>query len=122
MERIEVPEAMARRKGQGKKYPSIEDERYRDGMMFPVIEPGFTFDMGQKIFAVGSCFARNIERQLKGFEVPTREFELPEGETAIGARNTILNEYNPGTMAQRIAGAATGASFGEKAFLEEKGG
>lgn len=39
----------------------------------PSFMPRFTLEPGQRIFTIGSCFARNVERTLseRGFDVPT---------------------------------------------------
>jgi len=71
----------------------------------PDINPGFTINKGTKIFTIGSCFARNIERSLRsaGFDVPSfgvvdglndRHGKLLENEPQIG----IFNKYTPPSM------------------------
>jgi hypothetical protein len=104
------------------RYPGKSDRRMAQGAVFPDICPSFTFDRGNRVFTIGSCFARNIEEHLTGFEVPTLRFVAPEAEW-IGRRNGLLNEYNPGTMAQRIERAFTGAASPATTIVEsDKGG
>lgn len=92
----------------GVKYPGIEDFRVRNGVLCPAISPEFRIVPGQRIFTIGSCFARNIEKLLDGYEVPTRKYNAPEGDPLAPRGNTVLNEYNPGTMAHRITVALEG--------------
>lgn len=122
MERISTKEALRRRKGDGKRYPGIDDPRCIDGMMFPIVNPSFTINSTDRIFTIGSCFARNVEAELPDYDVPTTRFSLPDGETLKGTGNAILNEYNPGTMAQRIGRAAEGRNYGDGAIIEEGDG
>lgn len=122
VEGVALSDAMAvrRKNNAGSRYPGSDAARFNDGMLFPNLTPTFRIGDG-RIFTVGSCFARNIEAMLIGRDVPTARFSLPEGEIAANVGNRILNEYNPGTMAQRIGNAATGGSFGSGALLETKG-
>ncbi|MCJ2086978.1 GSCFA domain-containing protein [Methylobacterium sp. E-005] len=82
-----------------------EAHLFKNGGIFPRITPKFGLDSGAKIFTIGSCFARNIERVLVelGFDVPVSRFALegPEPELPMPAPQ-ILNEYNAGTILQRI--------------------
>lgn len=97
-------------------YPSKADPRFLDGLVFPAVSPRFKISRGVQIFTIGSCFARNIEEKLAGFELPTTRFTAPKAEW--GARpNGLLNEYNPGTMHQRISHALSGTGFGDRAIV-----
>jgi len=82
----------------------------------PAFSSRFHLEAGQKIFTIGSCFARNIERDLQraGFEVPTLglTFDMPQWSgTAVDA----LNNYVPHTIAPQIRWA-----FGLEQFDFEK--
>lgn len=86
-------------------YPNRSDSRCNDYVLFPRFTPKFTlaFNSDDSFFTVGSCFARNIEEALQPHNVklPTRSFSVPKEEW--GHRpNGLLNEYNPGTISQRI--------------------
>jgi len=58
---------------------------------FPAVQPGFEIDADQRIFCVGSCFARNIEKHLVriGLDVPSARFSVPYGEFAGERRNLM---------------------------------
>jgi hypothetical protein len=64
------------------------------------------FSPKEKIFTIGSCFARHIERSLRnrGFVVPSMYFTVPEkelfGKTANQAG--ILNKYTPCSMLNEV--------------------
>jgi hypothetical protein len=88
------------------RYPSKANDRVRQGLVFPLLRPKFYLSPGERIFTLGSCFARNIERTLPSeFVLPTREYGVPQNEWPHGPTG-ILNEYNPGTMCRRIEFAA----------------
>ncbi|OSP52936.1 hypothetical protein BV911_18510 [Pseudoruegeria sp. SK021] len=70
-------------------------------MIYPEITPKFTLDRGMKIFTIGSCFARNIEEKLVGFDLPTTRYRVPPEEFPHRP-NGVLNEYTAGTIHDRI--------------------
>jgi len=102
-------------------YPSKLDPRYNLGLIYPSLEPRFFIPQNCTIFTIGSCFARNIEEKLQGFSLPTRSFSVPKTEWP-NRPNGLLNEYNPGTICQRIAWALTGKSFDKSGVIEEGAG
>ena len=63
----------------------------------PWYTPSFSIEPEDRIFTIGSCFARNIEDHLAdlGFDVPTRPalHDLPEDYTDKYASPSILNEF-----------------------------
>jgi hypothetical protein len=87
----------------------------------PIFSPRFHIKPGATVFTIGSCFARNIEQKLSNFNVPTLRFSAPKAESSHAA-NTLLNEYNPGTMAQRIRFALSSSDYPTSTIVETKGG
>lgn len=78
--------------------------RSRDRLLnevWPAVNPSFQLQPGAKVFTIGSCFARNIERNLQklGFHVPTLAFSVPREEAL---NNSILNKYTPAAIFQEI--------------------
>ncbi len=108
--RIPAAEAVENLRAAGARgrYPGRDDARYREPLLFPELTPSFSLTPGQSVFTIGSCFARNIEEHLDGFDLPTRRFGVPFEEWDGKRRNGILNEYNPGSIAQRIERAMRG--------------
>ena len=91
-----------------KRFPSEEDTRCQLDILYPTLSPGFTL-LGDsaKVFTIGSCFARNIEGTLSqhsSIDIPTLSFSVDKSE-ATGKANTLLNQYNPGTISQKILSA-----------------
>jgi hypothetical protein len=121
--RLTLEEAIknAKNAGYARRLPAQDDPRIRNGAVFPEIVPRFSLAKGTSIFIVGSCFARSVEEKLQEFSLPTRRFAAPESERP-GRPNGILNEYNPGTMCQRVEYAAKGASFGDLCIAPEGDG
>ncbi|MCA8906838.1 MAG: GSCFA domain-containing protein [Rhodospirillaceae bacterium] len=99
------------------RFPAKTEKDYRDGLLLPSLEPRFTLTSDQKIFTIGSCFARNIEAELtgRGFDVPVAKFVLPKDEFRHPGPH-MLNEYNAGTILQRIESV-----FGEFRYSDEMG-
>jgi len=72
---------------------------------WPAITPGFNFQKGDKIFTIGSCFARNIEDRLVdlGYNIPMKRFSVPKEEAEYLMRpNGVLNKYTPPSVFQEI--------------------
>jgi len=90
-------------RNKSRKYPDQEDARYRDGLIFPNINPSFTIHPSSSVFTIGSCFARNIEEALvaKGVSVPSLRYTPAKGEET-GRPNTVLNQYNLGSMCEVV--------------------
>lgn len=108
----------ARRQGiKAAKFPAKGEDRVK----LPLFTPRFELHPDMKVFTIGSCFARHIERKLKGFNLPTLQFSAPYAE-APHSSNTLLNEYNPGTMSQRISFALSGTVLPDETIVETKGG
>jgi hypothetical protein len=81
----------------------------------PTFEVPFKMQPGEKIFTVGSCFARNVEAELarRGFVVPMWDiFKRPE----FAKLNVqVINNYGTPSIYNEIAWA-----FGERPFVPEQ--
>lgn len=76
-------------------WPSrLDPENRIEPLCKPGFSPNFHLVPGEKIFTIGSCFARNIEKALasRGFDVVTRRI-LSAGQTLFKHRANILNNY-----------------------------
>ncbi|WP_422009656.1 GSCFA domain-containing protein [Reyranella sp.] len=69
----------------------------------PSFRPRFMLEPGQRIFTIGSCFARGIETTLanRGFDVPTLNLRVDKTGWS-GDPTTILNNYVPPAIAPQI--------------------
>ena len=92
--------------------PKSDTRSYDDGGIFPIIDPPFKLKPGSKVFTIGSCFAREVEAVLAGmgFDVPVSRFTMHEGELDLPAPH-LLNEYNAGTIIQRLESVSGSFSF-----------
>ena len=68
---------------------------------WPALSPSFAIQPDDKVFTIGSCFARNVENSLiaNGVKVPARE-EADALNDANGA--LLLNKYTPPSIFQEI--------------------
>jgi len=83
--------------------------RITDGPFFtPTIEAGFKIERTDRIFAIGSCFAREVETHLRnlGFNIDSYpdsqtfgDYEEPN--PRYPARQ-FLNKYNPESIYQEL--------------------
>ncbi len=82
----------------------------------PSFKPRFMLEPGQRIFTIGSCFARGIERTLanRGFDIPTLTLQVDKTGWS-GDPTTILNNYVPPAIAPQIRWA-----FGLEEFVLDR--
>lgn len=101
------------------RYPDQSRRAFAQKLIVPTIEPRFSIERARKCFTIGSCFARNVEEILErqGVRLPTREFASPRSEWPW-RKNGLLNEYNPGTITQRIVWALKKEPFSEETLIE----
>lgn len=71
--------------------------------VWPEYTPTIDIDKDTKIFTIGSCFARNIEKYLAkaGYNVPMMLFSAPANESP-SAPNALLNKYTPPSIYQEL--------------------
>lgn len=115
IERLGAARAMKRARGNAlRRYPSPDKDGDR---LYPLASPTAspTFSIGREdtIFAIGSCFARNVERALEAADmrVLSREFALgPVGESLDDAAN-FYNKYSIHSVLNEIKWALERDSF-----------
>jgi hypothetical protein len=85
------------------RWPSRGDNNRLEPTYSPNLTPRFRIEQGAKIFTIGSCFARTIERWLlaRGFRIPMLDFAVPKTEWSARS-NGILNKYTPPNMLQVV--------------------
>jgi tetratricopeptide (TPR) repeat protein len=72
----------------------------------PIFRPEFQLNRGEKVFTMGSCFARNVEVELEraGFVLPVLEFYRNEGQAA-GFSLSELDLYGTPSIYNELAWA-----------------
>ncbi|WP_237061656.1 GSCFA domain-containing protein [Microbulbifer zhoushanensis] len=96
--------------------------RLEKSVTIPYLEPTFKLTKGSKIFAIGSCFARNVEESLSqsGIEVKSLELECPY--KVNSARKTgIINKYNPAQIYHELAWAFEKETFYDDILIDVGG-
>ncbi len=73
---------------------AVPDTNRIEPLCKPAFSPSFTLEPGEKIFTIGSCFARNVERALMkhGFDVVTSGLAWPD-KSIDTQSNGVLNNY-----------------------------
>lgn len=115
IERISAHSAFMRaRKNDLRRYPAPD----RDGerlypMAQPAARPSFRIGPEDTIFAIGSCFARNVERALEGAgkRILSREFRLGEIGESIDDGANFFNKYSIHSVLNEIRWALERDSF-----------
>lgn len=106
-------------------WPDGRKDRERlSGVARVEFRPSFEFEPGERVFTVGSCFARNVEQRLSelGFDLPACGFSLPAEERASDTENDFLNKYPPHAILNEFRWALDpDASFPEAGLLQLRG-
>lgn len=98
-------------------WPARGSEQNRvEPFALPGFEPSFSIEPGEKIFTIGSCFARNVENALidRGFEIPSRDALRADPEFAAIGPN-ILNNYGVPSIYNEVMWG-----LGLKEFVQEE--
>jgi hypothetical protein len=85
----------------------------------PASNPSFEIGPQDTVFALGSCFARNIEGALaaEGFRVLSRDFDLGEIGASIADASNFFNKYTIDSMVNELRWALERDSFPGAALL-----
>ncbi|SHH85159.1 GSCFA domain-containing protein [Cognatishimia maritima] len=108
--------ALARWKGT----PDSAKDRLNGKICIPVGRQSFTADSSATFFAMGSCFARNVEERLElaGAKVRSRDIDSIPHLAAETARATgAFNKYNPYSVLQELEFASGVRVYPENALL-----
>lgn len=89
-----------------------------EGLVSVTLKPKFQFSSSDKIFTIGSCFAREIEKYMSnlGFDLPALQVEIPESERVSNTANDILNKYSVHSMENELHWAFRGNQIEPEEF------
>ena len=123
IEQISADLALDRaRRNKLRKYPSPEHDGDRlYPLASPSCSPSFRIEPEDTIFAIGSCFARNVEKSLEsvGKRVLSREFELGAIGEGLGDAANFFNKYSIQSVTNEVRWALERETFpGEKLLYE----
>jgi len=91
-------------------WPSRIDANRLEPQCWPELRPKFRFEPGCRVFTIGSCFAREIERALHdlGFDIPVFNFAHQHSKLLAGAGGiNVLNRYTPPSIFQELSWTRT---------------
>ncbi|MFC6496555.1 GSCFA domain-containing protein [Gemmobacter lanyuensis] len=99
-------------------------ERILKQVVVPVGRQSFSCKPGDTFFAIGSCFARNVEERLElsGAEVLSRKMNVRDLGDTGGRTLGIFNKYTPLSILQELQFAAGERPFPVEAFLPVRDG
>lgn len=85
------------------KWPQRGVENRLTPIAKPRLKPSFSLEPGEKIFTIGSCFARNVERELgaRGFVLPAID-AIQADPDFVAAGTEILNNYGAPSIYNEI--------------------
>ncbi|MCR9147575.1 MAG: GSCFA domain-containing protein [Rhodobacteraceae bacterium] len=88
----------------------------------PAGRQSFTAGPGDTFFAIGSCFARNVEERLEGAgaKVSSRRINIRDMGHGSAREGGIFNKYTPVSILQELKWAAGIENYPEAALLEER--
>lgn len=107
-----------------KNTPDCAAERLLRRVCVPQNEPSFKILPDDTIFAVGSCFARNVEERLAQHHsgVSSLTIDLPGAEVESNRKTGIVNKFNSLSMLQEFQWASGEREYPDEAFLAVKSG
>jgi len=84
-------------------WPKRNDDNRVEPVALPDFKPAFSLSVGEKLFTIGSCFARHIEATLQrlGFEFVVRRLSadpLFSGDVNVN----VLNKYTPNSILNEL--------------------
>ena len=93
-------------------------------VVLPVGRQSFVASPDDSFFAIGSCFARNVEERLDlaGARVLSRNIQVRDLGDASAREGGTFNKYTPVSMLQELRWAAGLDSYPEAALLQVGGG
>ena len=97
--------------------------RIDSGVVIPEWKPSFEISPDDTIFAVGSCFARNVEKALiqRKAQVTSVDPNNEVLEIRTNLLTGLLNKYNPISIHQELEWASGHTSFPEGNWMEFNG-
>jgi len=99
-----------------------QQERRLNGIAKPTYEPSFRLNKGDRIFTIGSCFARNIEAHLSqlGMNVAATDLKFPEHLSVRGPDGAaLMNKFVVMSIENELRWALEpAASFPEQTLWE----
>ncbi|WP_135506650.1 GSCFA domain-containing protein [Roseovarius aestuariivivens] len=100
------------------------EERISRRIVVPQGRQSFTAGAGDTFFAIGSCFARNVEERLEaaGATVTSRHINVRDLGNMSAREGGMFNKYTPVSILQELKWAAGIESYPEEALLQESPG
>lgn len=99
-------------------------ERIEQRLVVPQGRQSFTAKPGDTFFAIGSCFARNVEErlQLAGATVTSLQIDIRNLGNNNAREGGVFNKYTPMSILQELKWATGIESYPEEALLPVGGG
>lgn len=94
--------------------------RTRRVALLPRLDPKFTFQTEDRLFTIGSCFARYVESELEkyGYAFRTRLRENQVEPDECTSPNGFFNKFTTASMLNEVRWALTDAVFPQAAYTE----
>jgi GSCFA family len=108
-----------------RQWPNTAAGRLEGAFVLPEVRPSFRLAPEDRIFTIGSCFARNIENHLmaQGFGVVSQYIDIPGFQFRPPHSSVILNKFTTHSMLNELRWALDPACpFPEQALIEESDG
>lgn len=99
-------------------------DRIRKHLVVPVGRQSFNAAPTDTFFAIGSCFARNVEERLEqsGATVTSRRIAVRDLGDASAREGGVFNKYTPVSILQELKWAAGVDTYPKAALLQERPG
>ncbi len=124
---LPADDAFARQRNPASRWPRSPEAQAERLMPLarPSFSPSFRLGKGELVFTVGSCFARNIEKQLmvEGYDVAVSRFTPLDDVGSAADPDAMLNRYVVFSILNELRWALEpGQAFPEAAYVELRPG
>lgn len=98
------------------------EDRIERRIVVPVGQQSFSAKPGDTFFAIGSCFARNVEERLQqaGAAVTSCNINVRDLGNGSAREGGMFNKYTPVSILQELKWAVGNESYPEAALIEER--
>lgn len=123
---LSAAEAFAAKRADAAKWPKTPEEQEARLKPFclPELSPSFQISETDPIFTIGSCFARNIEKQLiiEGFNALAAQFPAFCAEEGVEVKSDTLNKFVAGSILNELKWALDPEqTFDERSIVQVRG-
>lgn len=102
----------------------LGQSRTRADVLLPLVIPKFKLHLRDRVFTIGSCFARHVESFLEkyGYRFPTRDPSLYLPQDECTSMNGFFNKFTTHSMLNELSWAFGASQFSDAGYFQDGSG